>query len=175
MLDWFLQNYDKRNIVLLEGNHERWLMDYANGEYDDDIRNGISIKCKSPEFFNSTIPQIEGLPKKELRQFCRRFRAMAFIEYDGRRYLISHAGLGFMPDSLIKIKAQAFIRSNGKYEDPIDQWFEEHELERNPDLVQIHAHRNTLSVPIKASKNSYNLCDEVEFGGNLRIIEISHD
>ena len=81
----------------------------------------------------------------------------------------------FMPDSLIKIKAQAFIRSNGKYEDPIDQWFEKHELERNPDLVQIHAHRNTSSVPIKASKNSYNLCDEVEFGGNLRIIEISHD
>lgn len=175
VLDWFLQNYDKRNIVLLEGSHERWLMDYANGEYDDDIRNGISIKCKSPEFFSNTIPQIEGLPKKELRQFCRRFRAMAFIEYDGKRYLISHAGLGFMPDNLIRIKAQAFIRSNGKYEDPIDQWFEEHELERNPDLIQIHAHRNTSSVPIRASKNSYNLCDEVEFGGNLRIIEISHD
>jgi hypothetical protein len=175
VIEWFLKNYDRKNVVLLEGNHERWLTEYANGEYDEDIRNGVQNVCKSPEFFNNTIPQLEGLPKKELRQFCRRFRALAFIEYDGKKYLISHAGVGFMPDNIIKVKAQTFIRSSGKYEDPIDQWFEEHELERNPDLIQIHAHRNTSGIPIKASKNSYNLCDSVEFGGGMRIIEISHD
>ena len=80
-----------------------------------------------------------------------------------------------MPENIVKVKAQTFVRGNGKYEDPVDRWFEEHELERNPDLVQIHAHRNTDCVPIRASKNSYNLCDRVEFGGEMRILEISRD
>jgi hypothetical protein len=83
-----------------------------------------------------------------------------------------------MPGQLLREKASQFIYTsggNGTYSDPVDQWFEEHELERNPDLFQIHAHRNTANVPIRASKNSFNLCDTIESGGNLRILEITKD
>ena len=172
VLDWLVANHERRNVILLEGNHERWLMDYANGEYDDELKTGIPVKCKSQEFFKNTIPQIECIPKKDLRQVCRRFRAIAYFAYDGKEYLVNHAGVGFMPNSLTKVKAMSFIRANGKYEDEIDKWFENNELERHPNLVQIHAHRNVENLPMRASKNSFNLCDEVEFGGNLRILEI---
>ena len=175
VVEWLLQYYERKNIILLEGNHEKWLMEYANGDYDEEIKAGAKDRCKSGEFFSHTAPQLEKFSKKDLRQLCRRFRALAFLEYNGRKYFISHAGVGFVPQHVVKVKAQTFIKSNGKYEDPVDQWFEQHEYERNPYLIQIHAHRNVLNVPVKASKNSYNLCDTIEFGGNLRVLEITKD
>ena len=77
-----------------------------------------------------------------------------------------------MPENLQKVKADTFIKGNGKYEDPIDEWWEKNEGQRNPDLYQIHAHRNITNMPIHPVEHSFNLCDEVEFGGNLRILEI---
>ena len=173
VVEWLLEHYEKKNVILLEGNHEKWLTEYANEEYDEEIKAGKKDKCKSGEFFDRTIPQLEKFDKKDLRQLCRRFRALAFLEYDGRKYLISHAGVGFVPQDIVKVKAQTFIKGNGRYEDPVDQWFEQHECERSPSLIQIHAHRNVNNIPVKASKNSYNLCDTIEFGGNLRILEIT--
>ena len=175
VVKWLIHNYDRKNLILLEGNHERWIMEYSNGDYDEEIKDGKQSRCKSAEFFNNTVPQLEGFSKKDLRQVCRRFRALAYFVYDGKRYFVNHAGVGFMPDSIVKVKSQTFIRGNGRYEDAIDKWFEEHELERNPDLIQIHAHRNIENLPMKASANSYNLCDTIEFGGNLRILEISRN
>ena len=173
VVEWLLQNYNRKNVALLEGNHERWLIDYANEEYVDEIKTGIRTKCKSDEFFFNTIPQISCFSKKDLRQLCRRFMALAYFVFDGKKYLVNHAGVGFMPENLVKVKAMSFIRANGKYEDEVDKWFEQHELERNPDLYQIHAHRNIANLPVVASKNSFNLCDTVEFGGYLRILEIT--
>ena len=197
VVEWLLQHYEKKNVILLEGNHERWVREYAHGEYDSDIeivkkslgqvadatekggdQNGFKGLCKSKEFFYNTLPQIECFDKKDLRQLCRSFQTIAFFKFDGKRYFVNHTGVGFLPKQLLREKASQFIYTsggNGTYSDPVDQWFEEHELERNPDLFQIHAHRNTANVPIRASKNSFNLCDTIESGGNLRILEITKD
>ena len=175
VVSWLLEHYQERNVVLLQGNHERWLIEYANGEYDEEIRNGGRDRCKSSMFFEHTIPQLSQFRKKDLRELCRRFRAVAYLSFDGRRYFISHAGVGFMPESIVKVKAETFIRGNGKYEDAVDERFERHETERNPDLYQIHAHRNVNCIPIHPFEHSFNLCDRVEFGGGMRILEITKD
>ena len=175
VMQWLLDHCLEPNVILLQGNHEKWLTEYANGDYDEEIRTGNRDLCKSMQFFEKTIPQLEGFDRKRLRELCRRFRAVAYLSYDGKRYFINHAGIGFMPDSIVKVKAETFIRGNGKYEDPVDEWFESHESERNPDLYQIHAHRNVAGVPMHASPHSFNLCEKVEFGGNMRILEITRD
>ena len=172
VVQWLLEHYEKKNVVLLQGNHEKWLVEYANEEYDEEIRSGERRKCKSTNFFEKTIPQLEQFSKKDLRQLCRRFRVLAYFKFGGRRYLVNHAGVGFMPTSLVKVKAETFIRGSGKYEDAIDEWFEKNEAKRNPDLYQIHAHRNVGNIPLHPVEHSFNLCDTIEFGGNLRILEI---
>lgn len=175
VIQWLLEHYSKKNVVLLQGNHEKWLIEYANGDYDAEIKAGKQDKCKSSMFFEHTIPQLEQFKKKNLRELCRRFRAVAYLSYDGKKYFINHAGVGFMPDSIIKVKAETFIRGNGKYEDKVDEWFENHEAKKNPDLYQIHAHRNVECIPMHPFEHSFNLCDRVEFGGYLRILEITKD
>nr|WP_253308634.1 T4 RnlA family RNA ligase [Rickettsia endosymbiont of Ceutorhynchus assimilis] len=45
----------------------------------------------------------------------------------------------------------------------------------NTEWLQVHGHRNTSSLPIKAADKSYNLEAGVEFGGNLRIMTIAKD
>ena len=172
VVQWLLENHKRANVILLQGNHERWLINYANEEYDEEIKSGVQNKCKSSVFFKCTAPQLEKFKKVDLRELCRRFRQIAYLSFDGKRYFISHAGIGFMPENLQKVKTDTFIKGNGKYEDPIDEWWEKNEGQRNPDLYQIHAHRNITNMPIHPVEHSFNLCDEVEFGGNLRILEI---
>ncbi len=172
VVKWLMENFQRKNVILLEGNHERWLMEYARGCYDAEIKKGAQDNCLSPEFFNETIPQIAMYRNKpKFMELCESFKLFCYLRFDGKRYFINHGGVGFLPEKFVFISAQDLLR--GKYEDPVDEWFENNELAKNPDLIQIHAHRNTLKVPMKASANSYNLCEDIEFGGNLRILEIS--
>lgn len=170
VIEWLLNNYQKNNIWLLQGNHEKWLINYANGEYDEELKEGVKNKCHSDEFFSRTSKQLECFNKKDLRELCRKLRQIAYIEFDNNKFFISHAGIGYLPKELIKIASHTFIHSNGKYEDPIDEWWENNEGINN--IYQIHAHRNIQKLPIHPFNHSFNLCDDVEFGGCLRIIEI---
>ena len=172
VISWMLENYTKKNVWFLQGNHEKHLIEYANEEYDAEIKLGVRDKCRSSEFFNNTIKQIESFNKKDLRELARRFRQLAFIKFDNKRFFITHAGVGYLPKDIIKIASYTYIRSNGKYEDPVDEWFEKNEGNKNPDLYQIHAHRNVFDIPMHPFEHSFNLCDKVEFGKNLRILEL---
>ena len=40
-------------------------------------------------------------------------------------------------------------------------------------VIMIHGHRNVFNIPAKVNERIYNLCDEIEYGGNLRIAEIT--
>ena len=71
------------------------------------------------------------------------------------------------------ISTHTFIHSNGKYEDNIDEWWEKNEGLK--DIYQIHAHRNVFELSIHPFEHSFNLCDTIESGGNLRILEIEKD
>jgi predicted kinase len=173
VINWLLQHYHKNNVWLLQGNHEKHLIDYAMGEYDEEIKNGKKEKCKSTEFFENTIKQIEKIDKKDLRELIRRFRQLAFIKFDNKKFFITHAGVGYLPHDIIKTSANTYIRSNGNYEDPIDEWFEKNEGGRDHNLYQIHAHRNIENLSMHPFEHSFNLCDKVEFGGNLRILELN--
>ena len=76
-----------------------------------------------------------------------------------------------MPKYLKFIPSHELIRG-GKYEDDIDKWFEKNNT--NPNLIQIHGHRNSYNYSMQEFKSIINMNEYVEAGENLRILEITH-
>lgn len=153
---------DKKNVLMLEGNHERWLWLYANG-----------CTGKSKEFELITKPALEeaGIDKKDIRQLYRRFGQCAYYKYGDSVYLVTHAGLSTLPKNLSFVATDQMIRGVGGYNDfeKIAETF----INTTPDNVyQIHGHRNTKRLDTKVNDRVFNLEGRVEFGGELRCVQV---
>lgn len=153
---------DKKNVLMLEGNHERWLWLYANG-----------CTGKSKEFELITKPALEeaGIDKKDIRQLYRRFGQCAYYKYGDNVYLVTHAGLSTLPKNLSFVATDQMIRGVGNYNDfeKIAETF----INTTPDNVyQIHGHRNTKRLDTKVNERVFNLEGRVEFGGELRCVQV---
>lgn len=153
---------DKKNVLMLEGNHERWLWLYANG-----------CTGKSKEFELITKPALEeaGIDKKDIRQLYRRFGQCAYYKYGENVYLVTHAGLSALPKNLSFVATDQMIRGVGSYNDfeKIAETF----INTTPDNVyQIHGHRNTKRLDTKVNDRVFNLEGRVEFGGELRCVQV---
>ncbi|MDU2210069.1 MAG: RNA ligase, partial [Eubacterium sp.] len=156
---------DKKNVLMLEGNHERWLWLWAN-----------DCTSKSKEFELVTKPQLEEakIDKKDVRQLYRKFGQCAYYRYGENIYLVTHAGLSVLPDNLTFVATDQMIRGVGNYNDfeKIAETF----AEKMPsNYYQIHGHRNTKQVPIRVNDRVFNLEGRVEFGGNLRCVQLDKD
>ncbi|MCM1186674.1 MAG: AAA family ATPase [Lachnoclostridium sp.] len=156
---------DRKNVLMLEGNHERWLWSYAN-----------DCVGKSKEFELITRPQLEEakIDKKEIRQLYRKFGQCAYYKYGNNVYLVTHAGLSTMPKNLSFVATDQMIRGVGGYNDfeKIAETF----VNTTPDnIYQIHGHRNTKRVPVKVNERVFNLEGHVEFGGELRCVQVAQD
>lgn len=156
---------DKKNVLMLEGNHERWLWLYANG-----------CTGKSKEFELITKPALEEarIDKKDIRQLYRRFGQCAYYKYGDNVYLVTHAGLSTLPKNLSFVATDQMIRGVGGYNDfeKIAETF----INTTPDNVyQIHGHRNTKRLDTKVNDRVFNLEGRVEFGGELRCVQIDKD
>lgn len=185
VLEFLMGLAKHKNVLLLEGNHEHHLRLYANDEtsiepvgkedakilkkYNRELLTKLNNdKVRSHRFIAETVEQIKDISRKDLRTFCDKLAQMAYITFRGKNYFISHGGIPCLPT--IFTPTYQLIRGVGKYEDTIslyEQWSDK-------DTVLIHAHRNVLNHPIKVKDNIYNLCDEIESGGNLRILNL-HD
>lgn len=153
---------DKKNVLMLEGNHERWLWLYANG-----------CTGKSKEFELITKPALEEarIDKKDIRQLYRRFGQCAYYKYGDNVYLVTHAGLSTLPKNLSFVATDQMIRGVGDYNDfeKIAETF----INTTPDNVyQIHGHRNTKRLDTKVNDRVFNLEGRVEFGGELRCVQV---
>lgn len=156
---------DKKNVLMLEGNHEKWLWLWANG-----------CTGKSNEFELVTKPQLEDakIDKKDVRQLYRKFGQCAYYKYGKNIYLVTHAGLSVLPDNLTFVATDQMIHGVGNYNDfeKIAETF----AEKMPsNYYQIHGHRNTKQVPICVNDRVFNLEGRVEFGGDLRCVQLDKD
>lgn len=129
-----------------------------------------TVEPYSPEFINNTIPQIADMDKKELSKLAQKFAQFAYFEFNGKVYLVTHGGLPITPT--IFTATDEFIKGVGKYENTEEvyaSW-----LENTPEnYIQIHGHRNVFNESTRVNKRIYNLCSSVEYGEDLRAIEIS--
>ena len=165
VIKYLISIKDKKNVLMLEGNHERWLWLWANG-----------CAGKSKEFELVTKPQLEDakIDKKDVRQLYRKFGQCAYYKYGENIYLVTHAGLSVLPDNLTFVATDQMIHGVGNYNDfeKIAETF----IEKMPsNYYQIHGHRNTKQVPICVNDRVFNLEGRVEFGGDLRCVQLDKD
>ena len=187
VIEFLLSIKDKKNVLLLEGNHEQWLRMYAEeigAEKSLDKEHAQILKkyggkdliyelnrnkIRSSEFINKTIPQIECFDKKDLRQLCRKFGQMAYISFKGRKYFACHGGLPTTPT--IFTSTEEMIKGVGKYED-VEIIYESWRNNTDDKTILIHGHRNIFDVKTSAGERTFNLCSNVELGAPLRILEV---
>lgn len=165
VLKFLLSTYDKPNVFLLEGNHERWLWDWAH----DKVSN-------SKEFEFHTKAEIEdaGIDKKSIRKLYRRMGQCAYYEFRGKTVLATHAGLSFIPDNLTTVATSQMIKGVGRYNDA-EQVASTFAEKMGDEFYQVHGHRNTKGLPVKVNDHVFNLEGRVEFGGNLRAVILDND
>nr|DAV82008.1 MAG TPA: putative kinase [Caudoviricetes sp.] len=108
--------------------------------------------------------------KSKVRQFVRRFRLAYAFEFHDQKYFVNHGGISALPN-MVTISGEQLIKGVGAYEYQIDEaWEQSYLANKTQGFIQVHGHRHTEST-----EHSICLEDDVEYGGNLVILEISKD
>lgn len=155
----------KRNVLMIEGNHERWLNLYAHSE-----------EVKSPEFVNNTAPQLAeaGIDLKDIRKLYSHFSQCAYFTYQDKAFFACHGGVSSLKLNPLFIATEQLIKGVGKYGEMFavtESW-----RDNTPsNYYQVFGHRNIEHRPIDVGNRCYCLEGGIEPGGCLRAIEISHD
>ena len=162
VVNFLISIKDRTNVLMLEGNHERWLWLYAH-----------DYQSQSKEFELITKPALDAakVDKIEIRQLYRRFGQCAYYKYGQNQYLVTHGGLSTIPRNLTFIATSKMIKGAGKYAD-----FEQNAAffaKNTPkNAYQIHGHRNVKNLPIELNDRVFDLEGKVEFGGDLRCLQV---
>jgi predicted kinase len=153
---------DEPNVIMLEGNHERWLWCWAN-----------DIPSKSPEFEHNTKKELmdKGINKKQVRMFYRKLRQLAYYTYNEKIVLVTHGGLSTIPSNLTYIATEQLIKGTGDYKD-MEVTNESFLHNTTENCYQIHGHRNVSGSDIQINERCYNLEGKIEFGGYLRVVTL---
>ena len=150
----------RNNFVFLTGNHDWWLMNYVNnsGEVHEQTRETIR------EFVRN------GILKNRLKPFISKQKS--YFSYKNK-YYFTHGGI--TNPLLVTYSDKEFVRGVGSYNEShdVDEVWSSKDNILTRGLYSIHAHRNVLKEPIYNTERTFNLCDEVEFGGYLRVLEIT--
>jgi len=163
VLKYLLKLCKKPNVCLLEGNHERHLIKWANGEL-----------THSKEFNQNTLKDFrkEKLTPKDAREFYPYLKECLWYKYGSKRIFCSHAGVNFLPKKacdLSFVPSFDFIFGVGTY-DQSKEIAQEFCKNTPKNTYQIFGHRNRTKLPIKVASRAF-LCEgKVDDGGFLRIV-----
>ena len=163
VLRWFVDNaVGRENVVLMHGNHEDHLHRWSRG-YDP----------VSNEFAYRTLPQLEaeGLTPADADKVCDMAREFFLYTHDDRKVFVNHAGLSTLPSDPWRVSLDQYSRGTGNWSDDVDSQY----AANVHGVFQVHGHRNEKGAPIRATSLSFNLEDQVEFGGNLRTCTLTRD
>ena len=174
VLQFCLDNCEKDNFIFLTGNHEKWVKNWLEDGYNGDLSAD----------FKDSLEQFGEL-KDQLSKFFRRLKLAVNVKFYGggiyRMFSITHGGLSLPLD--YRTPASQCIKGVGDYDDldKVNKAFDELNKREILDILSmmyynVHGHRNVNDDPI-ISKSGYNINLEgkVEFGGSLRIVELSYD
>lgn len=161
LIKWLVENAVHRsNVYFMWGNHEdhldRWSKD---------------LPAVSVEFKERTLPQLEaaGVTKADAKAICDKALEVLPYVWNGQKVIVTHAGLANVPARFEAISLFQYSHGTGQWEDPVDAQFERNS---DPSWIQVHGHRNHGGVEVQASPRSFNLEDDVEFGGHLRTVTL---
>lgn len=166
VIKWLLKIKDLDNIVLLEGNHERHFIKWANGEMTN-----------SKEFNENTLKDFRRgkITQERAKKLYPHFKECFCYEFDGKIIFCSHGGLNFLPKNLQELSfvcSEDLINGVGAYEESkaIAQQFCQN---TKSNVYQLFGHRNRNKLPIQVAERVF-LCEgKVDAGGFLRVVSLS--
>ncbi|KAA6226124.1 serine/threonine protein phosphatase [Campylobacter sp. LR291e] len=166
VMKYLLKLCKKKNVCLLEGNHERHLIKWANGEL-----------VSSSEFNVNTLKDFrkEKLTPRDAREFYPYLKECLLYEYDKKKIFCSHGGVNTLPKKpqmLSFVPSADFIYGVGNYEqsEEIAMQFCEN---TSKNVYEIFGHRNRSKLPMQIASRAY-LCEgKVDDGGHLRVVVLS--
>ncbi len=153
---------ERKNVLLLEGNHEKFLWDWADGG-----------EGRSKEFRLHTRRALEKaeIDPKEVRCLYREVRPVRLLQLWGQGFLVTHGGLSILPENLTLVATEQMINGTGEYADA-DQTAETFSRTAPQSCCQIFGHRNPSGQPVCMNERVYNLEGGVETGGFLRCVQV---
>ena len=156
---------EQKNVVLLEGNHESHWVRYAHSEDGDDTGYQRFVETTLKDWLLHYDD--ENLLKKELRILYRKLHSCYFFKCGNIRYMVTHAGLTRFPSNVMLLSSNQCISGVGGYDFEVSLEFMRHHTSGLD--VQVFGHRGVTT----ADGFSYSLEGKVEFGGNLRVLDIN--
>jgi len=152
------------NVALIYGNHEYHIQRYAQG-----------LPPVSGEFEHKTLPQLleANFTRGEAHHLVVRLQDVMTYVYGPHKMLVSHAGIARVPGSFAVMPSMQLWKGTGAYVDPVDEVFSTNMA--GTDWIQVHGHRNSARLPMRAGERSFNLESEVEFGGDLSVVTLDRN
>lgn len=166
---FLLDIMDLPNVCLIEGNHERYLKIWGEGEI-----------VRATEFRHFTLRDLESenITQKDARNLYRKLRQCAFytygnIESSAKKVLVTHGGLPRMPQNLLLISTHNLIYGSGDYGD-VSVCADAFMKNSKENEYQIFGHRNKEELPLRYLHRNFILEGKVEFGGDLRVVTLDN-
>lgn len=164
-LEYLMHIAPLKNVVVLDGNHEKALSSWACGE---PVQNSG---------FLATQNQLEaaGVEKKEARRFIRRLAQFALYEYRGKKIFACHGGISLIPRPFAYVSSNDLIFGFGSYKD-VDEMEEVWESNSQDNgIILVHGHRSGDGSDIHPYERVYCLEGGVEYGGVMRCVRFEEE
>lgn len=166
VIKWLLKLKELENVILLEGNHEKHLIDWA-----------FNQTSSSKEFSENTLKDFkkEKITKEHARALYPHFKECFCYKYKEKIVFCSHGGLNTLPQNLQNLSfvpASEFINGVGSYEESL--LIAEQFCKNTPaNTYQLFGHRNRQKLPIQLASRAFLLEGKVDSGGFLRVVSLS--
>ena len=172
---------DFKNVKLLEGNHETHLLKLSReGAWNKphSVIGYAQETCK-------TVLSLTEEQRKKLSLVAQKCGYYYCFRYKGKGYNVTHSAIS--TSNLLYLSANQMIRGIDPYKIYENVQLIDEELTKRINKLYehlddsfmrwyyIHGHANPdpENIPIHNTEYTFNLCDDVEYGKNLRILKIS--
>ena len=164
VFNFIKENISKKNFIFLIGNHEDRLNKYAS----DDIYKDTYDLMKTTKEFEKNIK------KSEIRGLVKGLSQIAYIEFNSKKYIITHGGIPYYPEKPLDFYAtNSFIYGVDNYDVDIDNIYNNYMINKDDKIYQVHGHRNYYKIDYNKYEYSLNLDGDIENGGFLRVLTLS--
>ena len=163
---FLLKHRKDSNFKFLIGNHTNRLLQIANRDKDS----------KPYPEYERTLDQLNDFDPEELRKFIRDQEEMVYFKFNKSCFCVSHAGISCLPS--LKLNSDEYIKGHGDYNqsEEVDLCFDKQVFDTfgtKEFVFQVHGHRNIHNSDIRVNDSCFNLEGGVEYGGDLRILQIN--
>lgn len=163
VMKFLLSIKNNHNVVFCEGNHERWMWNWAN-----------EINEYTPEFEERTLPQISSLNKKDVRRLYRNMKECYWYKFYDKNVINTHGGIATLPEHIDYISTEQLIHGVGFYSDlPCIANTFANTTTKN--TYQVFGHRNPDLLEVNPGNRTFYLEGAVDSGGHLRWLTLNKD